>query len=157
MSKLLSKNRLNDREYFFQFQRFSGHFSSWLAMILQANEFMALSALTHRLPPTSSRPFIRVDACAQGPDAFVGGWFGTLEQRRAFHVSFFMFRIDAQAFLSVVDAESDAHQLQRFISCFEALAIAVAVALFSPLLGDLDCIFHYISSLQLSSDAGGRD
>ena len=109
--KLLSKNRLNDREYFFQFQRFSGHFSSWLAMILQANEFMALSALTHRLPPTSSRPFIRVDACAQGPDAFVGGWLGTLEQRRAFHVSFFMFRIDAQAFLSVVDAESDAHQL----------------------------------------------
>ena len=64
-----------------------------------------------------------------------------MEQRRAFHVSFFMFRIDAQAFLSVVDAESDAHQLQRFISCFEALAIAVAVALFSPLLGDLDCIF----------------
>ena len=110
-------------------------------MILQANEFMALSALTHKLSPCSSRPFIRVDACAQGKDAFVGGWFGTLEQRRTFSVFFFMFRIDALAFLSAIDADFDASRLQLYISCFEALAIAVAVALFSPLLEDANCVF----------------
>ena len=141
--KLLSKNRLNDRLYFYQFKRFSAHFSSWLRLILQANEFTALSALSHPISSVSSRPFIRVDACAQGCDAFLGGWFGTLDQRQAFSVYFFMFRIDARAFLGDVDDDFDENQLQRYISCFEALAIAVAIALFSPLLesGNAYCVF----------------
>ena len=105
-------------------------FRSWLRLVDLACEFPSPSPRLASEPPL----LFRTDACAMGEFGFIAGWIGTLEERKAFRVRWFLFRVPFSFFQDTVGAEVDGSQFQRFISALEVLAVAVGIALFGSLL-----------------------
>ena len=69
-------------------------FSSWLRLIDLACEFPPPTAPTDVAP--QERLLVRTDACAAGEFAYIGGWCGTLAERKANQVngSFFEYHFN---------------------------------------------------------------
>ena len=124
-------------------------FSSWLRLIDLACEFPPPTAPTDVAP--QERLLVRTDACAAGEFAYIGGWCGTLAERKANQVKWFLFRVPFQFFEHELSGKSDkASALQRIISALEVLGVAVGVALFGSV---LSCGTHAFSIAHLESDS----